>query len=81
MMEIKRGYDKVFVDKIVEEADWEMISDAETTWTKVKISITWIGKDILGEFGIMVKKDTTWWNKEKERVLALGKYRIDENKN
>lgn len=73
MMEIKKEYDKAFVDKIVKGAYREMNSDAETTWTKVIISITWIGKDILGEFGIVVKKDTKWWNKEVKAVVKKKK--------
>lgn len=81
---------KLFVDKVVKEADWTMEDDANKTWIKMRDCISRVAKDILGESSgkIIVKKDTTWWNEDvkvavkrkKECYLALGKCNNEETK-
>lgn len=57
-MRWKEDSDKDFADKFAREAYWEMTSEAEETWTKMKTCNTQIGKDVLGKSrgSFMVKK-------------------------
>ena len=49
---------KVFAEKVVKEARWEMTLEAEDTWTKMKTCIFRIAKDNLGDLrgSLVVKK-------------------------
>lgn len=53
---LKEDNAKLFVEKAVEEANQEMTSNIEYTWTKIKTCFTQMTKEILGA----EKKDKTW---------------------
>ena len=59
---LKEGNQRVFVDRVVHEADWKAQDDPNTTWNKITNCIKRVAKDVLGESrcGAPPCKNTSW---------------------
>ena len=46
---MKKSNQRVFVDRVVHEADWKAQDDPNTTWNKIASCIKRVTKDVFGE--------------------------------
>lgn len=85
-MKLEEDIAKFFVEKVVEEANREMISNIEYTWTKIIICFTQMTKDILGELevilqqrriqcGVLIRSRQLSRKRKKKYYLALENYK------
>ena len=71
--QLKEGNQRVFVDRVVYEADWKAQDDPNTTWNKIASCIKRVVKDVLGESrgGASPYKDTSWWNEDVKSAIKI----------
>jgi len=50
---LKKG-NRVFIDRVVHEADWKDQDDPNTTWNKITSCIKRVAKDVLGESRVVL---------------------------
>ena len=62
MVAAKRGNQRVFVVRVVHEADWKALDDPNTKRKKIASCIKRVAKDVLGELrgGALPCKNTSW---------------------